>query len=296
MADQITTAFVRQFSDNFKLTAQQLETDLRAIVTVETNIKDKKYIDYIGETGEPTAQTSLIQDRNLAEIPHSRRLVITLPYEKTVPIPKAASLRMLADPTNPYQVSVKAAFERFLEKKLLLAAIGNSISVSTAELTETVIALPATQKIEEGGTVGMTAGKIVACRTRFNKNNRGKEELFLRLSPQGIEDLFLDLDVTYPQQQALELCRTGKMVDLWGFKVEMSTQLYRSAAEGSPGIRSAVAWCKQGLAIGFNQDFEAAIEPRYDKVNLRQLAATIDFGCTRLQETDVFEIQHYEAT
>jgi hypothetical protein len=290
MADQITTAFVRQFSDNFKLTAQQLETALRAIVTVETNIKDKKYIDYVGVTGEPEAQTALVQDANLQEVPHSRRLVVTLPYVKTVPIPLMAELRTLADPTNSYQVSIKAAFERFMEKKLFLAAIGNSISVSTAELTEQVIALPSTQKVEETGTLGMTAGKIIASLTRFNLNNRDKSEKFLRLSPLAIEDLMLDLDVTYPQQQALDMIRTGKLASLWGYNVEMSTQLPKTG-----NIRSAVAWCKEGLALGFNQDFSAEIQPRYDKVNLRQIAATIDFGCTRLQETDVFEIQHYES-
>jgi hypothetical protein len=166
--------------------------------------------------------------------------------------------------------------------------------VSTAELTETVIPLPNTQKITESGTLGMTAGKIIAALTRFNLNHRGKSEKHLRLSAQAIEELLLDLDVTYPQQQALEMVRTGELQSLWGFKVGMSTELPRTTAEGIAGIRSNVAWCKEGLGLGFNQDFNATIEPRYDKVNLRQIAASIDFGVTRLQETDVFEIQAYE--
>lgn len=290
MSDEITTAFERQFSDNFKLVAQQLETDISSKVTVETDIKDKKYIDYVGTIDPPDAQTSLIQETNLDEVQHSRRLVITLPYPKAIPVPRAAVIRSIADPTNAYTQALKAMWARFLESKLFTAAIGTSIAVSTEELTQSSIPLPATQKYEEAGTVGMIASKIVRALTRFSLNRRDKSEKFLALSPLAIEDLFLDPDVTYPQQQALDMIRSGKMQALWGFNVMMSTELPKTG-----NIRSNIAWCKEGLGLGLNGELETRITERSDKNYIKQIWNIWDLGATRLQETDVYELQAYES-
>lgn len=292
MPDQINTAYVRQFADNFKITAQQMETEIRSFVTVETNIKDKKYIDYVGEVGEPQIQVSLVQKKVFQEVPHTRRVCLTWPYNLPVPLPKAADLRILADPLNPYQRVIKASFMRFVEKKIFLAVIGTSIAVTTEDFTESFITLPVTQKVVEGGTVGCTSVKIREALTRFNLNNRQDSEKVLWLSPRAINDMMEDLEVTRSEKEVLAMLRGGKVSDiLWGFTVRMSNQLPKTG-----NIRSCIAYCKEGVALGLNDEFNAQINPRYEYINLREIDGNMDFGATRLQETDVFEIQCYEAS
>jgi hypothetical protein len=221
-----------------------------------------------------------------------------LPYPLAVPISAQALSRLKQDPTGTYVQTMRASFERLCDRLLMAAAIGTAISVSTEELTPTSIPLTvATQKVVETGTLGMTKAKVIAALTRFNLNHKDKSEKFLALSPQAIEDLMMDLDVNDIQQQALDLIRTGNMVSkpLWGFNVSMCTELPKSVAEGSPGIRSNVAWVKEGLCLGINEDIRVDIGPRRDLNNLMQILMTVDEGATRMQETDVFEIQAYEA-
>jgi len=300
MPDQITTAMQQQFADNFRLVAQQLETEIRSWVTVETDIKLKKYMDYVGVAGEPEQQVALVQDLNLDEMPHSRRVVIAYPYVKGVPVPKAAVARVIADPTNPYMLALKATFERFLQKTAFLAAIGTSITAATDLLTESTIALADypteganQQKIVESDTVGMTASKLILALERFNLNERANSEKVLWLGPKQVTNLLEDPDVTGPDEEALRLLRTGKVQNemFWGFQTRMANNLPKT-----DNIRSCMAWCKEGVGLGLNQEYEGEIQPRYDKINLKQLVGTMDFGCTRLAETDVFEIQCYEAT
>jgi hypothetical protein len=295
MSDQLTNALARQFSDNFKLVAQQMVTEMRAKMTVVTDIKERKYLDYVGIAGEPEAQLAAVEATNLTEIPHTRRLIRTFLFNKAVALPKAYQLRMLADPINPYLQALKATFERFLEKRAFIAAIGNSVGVTTEDLTEANIPLPAAQIITETGTVGMTANKIIRSLTTFNLNNREKSEKMLGLSAQAIEDLFLDPDVTAIQEKALDLIRTGQMTTqpLWGFNVMMSNVLPKTAV--GAGIRSNVAWCKEGLGLGLNEDYNVSIDKRPDLKNIYQIFPEMDFGCTRLAETDVVEIQAYES-
>ena len=297
MTEQIKTAFIRQFTDGMRLVAQQLVSDFRSKVAILPITGTIAYADYEGMAPDPQTQISLIQATNLLEIPHSRRAIFALPRNLPVPISKQALSRLQQDPTGSYVQSMRASFERYCDRILMAAAIGDAIAVSDEALTQVTIPLPAIQKVTESGTVGMTAGKIRAALKRFNLNHRDKSEKFLALAPQAIEDLMGDLDVTYPQQMALDLLRNGSgaVQQLWGFNVSMNTELPRSTAAASAGIRSNVAWVKEGLCLGINEDITVDIGPRRDLNNLTQILMTVDEGASRMQETDVFEIQAYEA-
>lgn len=290
MPDQITTAFVKQFADNAKLVAQQLESAFRDKVMIEPITGDKAYVDYVGLADEPQPQLSLIQDTQLDEMPHSRRVILTKPYPKAVPISNVAKRRMLYDPANPYQTALKAAYERLIDKTLMAAAIGSATYASTDALTEGSLALGAGQIYEETGTVGMTAEKVVRALETFNLNNLVNGDKWLALAPLAISDLLLDPDVSIADQMALEIVRTGQIKQVFGFNCVMSTQLPKSTT-----FRSNVAWVREGLCLGLNQDLVARLDERPDKNYLTQVWMCLDFGAVRLQETHVYEIRAYEA-
>ena len=289
-ADQITTAFVKQFTDNFRLVAQQMMSKFRSKVEIEDITGDKAYIDYVGTTAMPQAQASLVSPTIFDEQPHSRRAILAKPYPKAIPVSKSGLARLLADPTYKYADSLKAAFGRLIDQTLMAAAIGNSIVVSTELLTEVSTALPSTQKYAESGTVGMTWEKIVRCLERFNRNDLDQTQRWLALSPQAISDVLLDPDISASDEMALQLVQMGQVKQVAGFQCTMSNWLPKTG-----NIRSNVAWITEGLCLGINQDIDIKIEPRPDMNYATQVWGCIDMGATRMQETHCFSIEAYEA-
>lgn len=293
MADQITTAFIRQFIAGLKMVVQQLESKFRGRVQIEPITGTLAYVDYVGQADTPQAQQALIQKTNLQEITHARRIIMGKPYPMAVPVSKQALSRLLQDPTGTYVQTLRASFNRLIDKILMSQAIATALTSSTDDLTQASVTWPSgSQQLAESGTVGMTAGKVIKALTQFNLNDVPEEaEKHLALSPLGIEDLLLDPDVTYSQQIALEQIRTGEVKTLWGFQTAMSNQLPKSG-----NIRSCVAWVKEGLCLGINSDIEVDIAQRKDLNNLWQILMSMDLGATRMEEKLVYEIQMYEAS
>ena len=79
MSNQITTAFVQQFSANIQLLSQQKVSLFRSAVREESINGEKAFFDQVGST---TAQlrTSRHADTPLIETPHARRMVLTSTY------------------------------------------------------------------------------------------------------------------------------------------------------------------------------------------------------------------------
>jgi hypothetical protein len=292
MADQISTATKLQFADSYKLFAQQMLSKAEAMVRVEMVQGAVDYIDYIGLADEPEQRTTFVAATNLTEIPHGRRQIVCAPYDKAVPLSDVALKRIIADPTGDCMRVMLAAVNRMKDRKLFAAAIGYSVSVSTDLMTTTNRALDATQKIVESGTEGMSIIKVGTASTQFNLNEIPSEfEKWLFLSPLAIEDLLFEpeIQMSTVHQLALEAIQKGEVKLLFGFNTVMSNYLPKTG-----NIRSAVAWVREGMALGYNEAYYATLEKRPDLWGIYQARNHIDFGAVRLQETHVFEIQHYE--
>lgn len=290
--DQITTATKRQFSDAYRLFAQQMLSKAEAMVEIEQSTGAVGYIDYIGVADEPEQRKALIAQTNLTEIPHGRRQYVCAPYDKAVPLSDVAIRRIIADPSGKYMQAMLAATNRMKDKRLFAAALGNSVSVSTDLMTTSNLSLDSTQKIVEGGTEGMSVLKVGKSATQFNLNEIPAEfQRWLFLSPLAIEDLLFEPEVQMStvHQMALEAIQKGEVKMLFGFNTVMSNYLPKTG-----NIRSAIAWVREGMALAYQESYYAVLEKRPDLNGIVQCRSHIDFGATRLQETHVFEIQHYE--
>ena len=78
-ANQITTAFVNQFSANVQLLSQQMGSLLRNTVDIETVNGEKAFFDQVGSTAA-VEKTTRNSDTPLIETPHSRRMVTMSDY------------------------------------------------------------------------------------------------------------------------------------------------------------------------------------------------------------------------
>jgi len=288
----ITTAFVKKFEANIQLTVQQLESYFQDKVTIkQISPGAKLYMDYIGEftpqlvTGRNSDTPCLIPD-------HSRRRINARTFVSATLIDPPDAERMLSDPASQYMIGFRAGFKRKIDIDIAAAAIGDSYSVVGEDLTETAIPLPATQIVAETGTVGMTMQKVRQALLIFNRNDVPVDEpKWLALSAQAIYDLQGEVELTEAEQGALKIITTGKVAEVFGFKVVMSNRLAISAGL----IRSNFAWVRSGLGLGMIYDIKTKLTTRDDKNHAVQPWMSMDFGATRLQEKLVVELRSYES-
>ena len=80
MSNQITTAFVQQYSSNVQMLAQQMGSRLREAVDVESVTGKNSYFDQVGVTAAQV-RTSRHASTPQIDTPHSRRRVCLADYE-----------------------------------------------------------------------------------------------------------------------------------------------------------------------------------------------------------------------
>ena len=80
MSNQITTAFVEQYSSNIQMLSQQKGSLLRDKVRLETVVGKNAFFDQVGSV-TATVRTSRHSDTPQVDTPHSRRRVSLVDYE-----------------------------------------------------------------------------------------------------------------------------------------------------------------------------------------------------------------------
>jgi hypothetical protein len=101
MSNQITTAFVEQYSSNIQMLSQQKGSLLRDKVRLETVVGKNAFFDQVGSV-TATVRTSRHSDTPQVDTPHSRRRVSLVDYEFADLIDDLDKVKMLADPTSSY--------------------------------------------------------------------------------------------------------------------------------------------------------------------------------------------------
>ena len=129
MSQQITTAFVQQYSANVQMLSQQMGSRLRDAVRLETVVGKNAFIDQIGSV---TAQlrSSRHADTPQIDTPHQRRRLSIASYEFADLIDDQDKVRMLIDPTSSYAQAAAAAMGRAMDDviKPNPIAAGNGIT------------------------------------------------------------------------------------------------------------------------------------------------------------------------
>jgi hypothetical protein len=292
MAYTLPTAFVKTYEQNFVL-LQQLYSECRSRVIVKDLKGQKHYIDFI-DTIDPVDRTGSNAPTVHQNIAHTRTRIISKPRDSAVLVDRNDLMRMGTDPTNDYMQAIKAGFERKFDSLILAAALGNRVAVTGDDETESNVALPATQIIEETGTLGLTLDKINEALFIFNDNKvPGSEEKMLGISAKGLKDLINEVMLLGTQADLLVLraVEQGQVQKLFGFNLYLAHELPAASAN----IRSHVAWIRRGMGLGILSDVESRITEESQFNFSMQLWGSADVGASRLQEKCVVSIQSYEA-
>jgi hypothetical protein len=96
MSNQITTAFVEQYSSNIQMLSQQKGSLLRDKVRLETVVGKNAFFDQVGSV-TATVRTSRHSDTPQVDTPHSRRRVSLVDYEFADLIDDLAAGQIIAE-------------------------------------------------------------------------------------------------------------------------------------------------------------------------------------------------------
>ena len=285
MSQQITTAFVQQYSANVQMLSQQMGSRLRDAVRLETVVGKNAFIDQIGSV---TAQlrSSRHADTPQIDTPHQRRRLSIASYEFADLIDDQDKVRMLIDPTSSYAQAAAAAMGRAMDDVIIAAALGTA---STGETGSGSATLDATANMvgSASSNDGLTIAKLTEAKRKMDLNDVDPSiPRYIAVGPKQIEDLLGTTQVTSSDFNTIKALVQGDVDTFMGFKFIMTNRL----SIDSNDIRSCFAWAEDGITLGIGKDVQARIDERNDKGYATQVYYCMDIGAVRMEEAKVVKI------
>ena len=287
MSTEITTAFVKEFTDGITLLQQQMGSNLRRGVSVKSSVVgDRAFFDQVDATSM-TQITTRHGDTTLTDTPHRRRMVTLAPFEVADLVDRADLIRTLNDPTNSYVKSFAAAAGRTLDDLVIsafnaTAATGVDGSGSAAFDSDFVVA--------EGGLI-MTLAKLQETRdileSQDNLEDDGENEWFIVMGAKQRMDLLSDDTVTSSDFNTVKALVNGQIDQFMGFTFLKSQRL---VLQGNGTTRECYAWVKSSMKLAIGQEPRGFIDVLPGKRHSTQVRYELDAGATRMDEKGVVQI------
>jgi hypothetical protein len=286
MSNQITTAFVQQYSSNVQMLSQQMGSYLRGAVDVESVVGKNAFFDQVGKT---TAQlrTSRHADTPQLDTPHSRRRVSLADYEWADLIDNADKVRLLIDPTSSYAKAAAAAMGRAMDDVVIAALGGTSF---TGETGSTSVVLPAGQKPYSSSQAdGLTITKLLEAKKILDLADVDPSlPRFFLCGPRQISNLLGTTQITSSDFNTVKALAQGQIDSFLGFKFIVSNRLAFDATNTDD--RLCYAFTSDAIKLAVGQDVLARIDERADKSYSTQVYYAMSIGATRMEEEKVVEI------
>ena len=286
MSNQITTAFVQQYSSNVQMLSQQMGSLLRGAVDVESVVGKNAFFDQVGKT-TAVLRTSRHADTPQIDTPHSRRRVSLADYEWADLIDNADKVRLLIDPTSSYAKAAAAAMGRAMDD-VIIAALGGT--AYTGETGSTSVSLPSGQKpYSASQTDGLTVAKLLNAKKILDLADVDPSlPRFIVCGPTQISDLLNTTEVKSSDFNTVKALAQGQLDSFLGFKFIVSNRLKFDATNTDD--RLAYAFTSDAIKLAVGQDVIARIDERADKSYSTQVYYAMSIGATRMEEEKVVEI------
>ena len=287
MSNQITTAFVQQYSNNVQMLSQQKGSLLRSAVDVETVVGKNAFFDQVG-SALAVKRTTRHADTPQMDTPHARRRVSLVDYEYADLIDNQDKIRTLIDPTSSYASAAAFALGRAQDDEIIAALSGTAF---TGDTGSTSTALPSSQKITESGTAGLTIAKLRSAKEILDAASVDPSiARYIAVSPKQITDLLGTTEVTSSDFNSVKALANGEVNSFLGFNFIVSNRLTSASSK-----RLCLVWAMDGCKMAIGQDLMTRIDERADKGYAHQVYVCQSIGATRMEEDKVVTIQAHEA-
>jgi len=287
MSNQITTAFVQQYSNNVQMLSQQKGSLLRNAVDVETVVGKNAFFDQVGVA---TAQKRVSRHSDTPQIdtPHARRRVSLVDYEYADLIDNQDKIRTLIDPTSSYAMAAAYALGRAQDDEIISAISGTAY---TGETGSTATTLPSSQKITESGSAGLTIAKLRSAKEILDLSSVDPSiPRYIAVSPKQITDLLGTTEVTSSDFNSVKALANGEVNTFLGFNFIVSNRLSITGSK-----RLALVWAMDGCKMAIGQDLMTRIDERSDKGYATQIYVCQSIGATRMEEAKSATIECVES-
>ena len=283
MSNQITTAFVNQFSSNIQMLSQQMGSLLRNAVDVETVNGEKAFFDQVGSAAA-VLRTSRHADTPLIDTPHSRRMVTLSDYEYADLIDDQDKVRLLVDPTSTYARAAAAAMGRAMDDVIISAALGTAY---TGKDGSTSTAFDTSNNQIAAGASGLTLAKLIEAKEILDSGDVDPSiPRYIACSPKQISDLLNNTTVTSSDYNTVKALAMGEINSFVGFNFIVTNRL---GVDGSSN-RRVIAWAMDGIKAAIGKEPTARIDERADKSYATQIYYSMTLGATRMEEKKVVEV------
>ena len=287
MSNQITTAFVQQYSNNVQMLSQQKGSLLRNAVDTETVVGKNAFFDQVG-VATAVKRVSRHSDTPQIDTPHARRRVSLVDYEYADLIDNQDKIRTLIDPTSSYAQAAAFALGRAQDDEIIAAASGTAF---TGETGSTSTALPAGQQITESGTDGLTIAKLRNAKEIMDSASVDPSiPRYIVVGPKQISDLLGTTQITSSDFNTVKALANGEVNTFLGFNFIVSNRLSIASSK-----RLCLAYAMDGIKMAVGQDLMTRIDERSDKGYSTQMSVCQSIGATRMEEEKVVTIQAHEA-
>jgi hypothetical protein len=286
MSFQVTEAMVQQFGTNYRILSQQKKSRFEGFAQIESGIVGtSKSVERIGKI-DAYDITSRHADTKYGEIPHSRRWIDLADKGQAELVDELDKIKMLADPTSPYVGVILAALNRAKDDAILAAARG------IARTGTGSIALPAGQKIAEGGT-GLTLAKLLTAKEMLDASEVDEEGegavRVISVSAKQLTNLLGTTEIKSVDYNNVKALVQGQVDTFLGFKFVRTERLAKSGT-----TRYVTAWSKGCVALGIGKDIVTSIDTLPTKNYSVQVYGRMSIGAARLEDEGVVEIGCFE--
>jgi hypothetical protein len=302
MSQEITTAFVQQYSANVFHLSQQKGSRLRPTVRSESQQGKSAFYDRIGSVSAQL-RTSRHEDTPQLDTPHSRRMVTLADYVWADLIDNEDKIRMLNDPTSEYVMSAMWAMGRAMDDVIIAALGGTAYSGETGA---TSVTLPNAQKYHANTGAALSNLNVVTLRAVKMKLDQAEVDpsikRYLVCSASQINSLLGQTEVTSSDYNAVKALVQGEINTFMGFEFIRVERLgvasgSASATTGAVGSgtsytdsRKCYAYASDGGLLAVGADMQGKIDQRSDKNYATQVYARMSIGATRMEEAKVVEV------
>lgn len=293
MSNSVTESMVQQFGNNYRILGQQMPARLVPWCQPEMGIVGaSKSTERLGKT-DAYDITTRHADTKYVDTPHSRRWLDLQDKGWADLVDELDKIRLLADPTSPYAKLGVAALNRAKDDIIIAAARG------TARTGTGTIALPAGQKIAEGGT-GLTLAKLLATKelldaaelddeAQMDGQGNAAATRVIVCSSKQLTNLYGTTEIKSIDYNSVKALAQGQIDTFLGFKFVRSERLAKSGT-----TRYAIAMVKNCVAFGAGKDIVTNIDPLPGKNYSVQVYARESIGAVRLEDEGVVEVGCFE--
>jgi hypothetical protein len=303
MSDQITTAFVQQYSTNVAMLLQQRGSKLReAVVTFPLLGKAASVLEQFGYV-TPVRNMSRHSDTPLISTPQDRRWAYPEDWDWADLIDDQDKLRMLIDPTSPYVQAGAFAMGRAIDDESIAGFFGSNNTGQVGNIPTGLLSaynsgsqvVPVT--VGSANPTGLNISKLRAAKKMLMaaEVDIDNEQLFVAITAEQHDNLLNETQAISLDYNTKPVLVDGKISSFMGFNFIHSERI-----PGGAGFNKALNpaltgytegatyllpfWARSGVALGVWNDVKAQIDRRPDKRNSWQVYVTGTFGGTRLEE------------